>query len=102
MLAAGQGVLLASVTASVRRNDHLMRDPWEAIALPLSRPAPGRPRRLCLDKGYDPAKPREIAAEFGFTLLIAKGPSGGSTREAAARRTWGEEATAKRHHRART
>ena len=38
----------------------------------MSRPEPGpeQPQGLCLDKGYDYAEVRDMAAEFGFTAHI--------------------------------
>jgi transposase len=45
-----------------------------------------RPQHLCLDKGFDHDEPRALAEAFGFTLHL---------------RTRGEEASAKRHARAR-
>jgi len=87
VLTDGQGVPLATVVAGANRNDHkLMRETLDAIALPRPKPASDRPQHLCLDKGYDYAEPREIAAEFGFTLHL---------------RTRGEEVAAKRHAGAR-
>ena len=83
VLTDGRGVPVAGVLDGANRNDHtLMRETLDAIALPRPKVMPGRPQHLCLDKGYDYAEPREIAAEFGFTLHL---------------RTRGEEVTAKRH-----
>ena len=83
VLTDGRGVPVAGVLDGANRNDHtLMRETLDAIALPRPKVMPGRPQYLCLDKGYDYAEPREIAAEFGFTLHL---------------RTRGEEVTAKRH-----
>jgi putative transposase len=33
-------------------------------------PSEAHPQGLCLDKGYDYAEVRELAAEFGFTLHL--------------------------------
>lgn len=87
MLTDGRGVPLAAAIAGANRNDHkLMRATLDAI--PVTRPKPTRRRRqhLCLDRGYDYAEPRAIAAEFGFTLHL---------------RSRDEEITAKRHARAK-
>jgi transposase len=58
-----------------------MRETIEGIV--IERPAPSAEARqhLCLDKGYDYDEPRDLAAEFGFTLHL---------------RTRGEETKAKR------
>ena len=83
LLTDGRGVPLAGVTEGANRNDHLlMRETLEAVPVPRPEPTPEAPQHLCLDKGYDYATPREVAAEFGFTLHL---------------RTRGEEAAAKRH-----
>lgn len=91
VLTDGRGLPVAGVLDGASRveptgspdNDRtLMRETPDTIALPRPKVMPGRPQHLCLDKGYDPAEPREIAAEFGFTLRL---------------RTRGEEAAAKRH-----
>jgi putative transposase len=87
LLTDGRGVPLAAVIEAANRNDHtLMRATVEALA--VKRPEPTRRRRqhLCLDKGYDCAEPRALAAAFGFTLHL---------------RSRGEEAWAKRHARAK-
>ena len=87
VLTDGRGVPLGAVVAGANRNDHkLVRATLEAI--PVRRPRPTRRRRqhLCLDRGYDYAEPRAIAAEFGFTLHL---------------RTRGQEIEAKRHARAK-
>ena len=87
MLTDGRGVPVAGVLDGANRNDHkLMHEALDAIALPRPKTMPGRPQHLCLDKGYDYAEPREIAAEFGFTLHL---------------RTRGEDVAAKRHAGAR-
>jgi transposase len=75
------------VIDGANRNDHkLMRQSVEAIPIERPRPRPRRPQHLCLDKGYDYAEPRALAAEFGFTLHL---------------RTRGEEARAQRRARSR-
>ena len=95
VLTDGRGVPVAGVLDGANRveprgspdNDHkLMRETLDAILLPRPKVVPDRPQHLCLDKGYDYAEPREIAAEFGFTLHL---------------RTRGEEVAAKRHAGAR-
>jgi putative transposase len=87
LLSDGRGVPLGTVIDGAHRNDHkLMRQTVEAIAIERPRPGPRRRQHLCLDKGYDYAEPRALAAEFGFTLHL---------------RTRGEEAPAKRRARSR-
>ena len=87
MLTDGRGVPLAAAVAGANRNDHKpMRATLEAIPVQRPKPTRRRPQHLCLDKGYDYAEPRAIAAEFSFTLHL---------------RTRGEEAAAKRHARAK-
>ncbi len=87
VLTDGRGVPLGVALDGANRNDHkLMRETLEAIPVPRPRPTRRRRQHLCLDKGYDYAEPRAIAAEFGFTLHL---------------RTRGEEARAKRRARAK-
>ena len=83
----GRGVPLGVAVAGAHRNDHkLTRATLEAMPVPRPRPTRRRPQRLCLDRGYDYAEPRAIAAEFGFTLHL---------------RARGEETEAERRTRAR-
>lgn len=63
-----------------------MRDTLEGLGVERPEPTRGRKQHLCLDKGYDYAEPRRLAAELGFTLHL---------------RTRGEEAHAKRHRNAK-
>jgi len=87
VLTDGRGVPLGAVVAGANRNDHkLMRATLGAIPVRRPKPTRRRPQHLCLDKGYDYAEPRAIAAEFGFTLHL---------------RTRGEEIEAKRRARAK-
>jgi putative transposase len=82
LLTDGRGMPLSIAAAGANRNDHkLMRETIEGIV--TERPAPSTEARqhLCLDKGYDYDEPRDLAAEFGFTLHL---------------RTRGEETEAKR------
>ena len=82
LLTDGHGLPLAVALDGANRNDHkLMRDTLQAVPVKRPKPSRRRPQHLCLDKGYDYAEPREIAAAFGFTLHL---------------RTRGEEVVAKR------
>jgi transposase len=86
-LTDGRGVPLAVAVDGANRNDHkMMRQTIEAMPIERPEPAPRRKQHLCLDKGYDYQEPRDLAAEFGFTLHL---------------RTRGEETTAKRKTRAK-
>jgi putative transposase len=47
----------------------------ETIAsIPVERPAPTdeQPQGMCLDNGYNYREPKEIVAEFGFTVHVPK------------------------------
>ena len=71
LLTDGRGIPLAAVVDGANRNDHkLMRATVEAIAAKRPQPTRRRPQHLCLDKGYDYAEPRALAAAFGFTLHL--------------------------------
>ena len=59
-----------------------MRDTIDSLGVDRPKPTARHKQHLCLDKGYDYAEPRRLAAELGFTLHL---------------RTRGEEAQAKRH-----
>lgn len=83
VLTDGRGTPIGVAIAGANRNDHLlMRDTLDAMGVERPRPTRRRKQHLCLDKGYDYADPRRLAAELGFTLHL---------------RTRGEEAQAKRH-----
>jgi putative transposase len=83
VLTDGRGMPLSVVVAGANRNDHkLMRETLESLAVERPTPSAEAPQHLCLDKGYDYQEPRDLAAEFGFTLHL---------------RTRGEEIDAKRH-----
>ena len=83
VLTDGRGTPIGVAIAGANRNDHLlMRDTLDAMGVERPRPTRRHKQHLCLDKGYDYADPRRLAAEFGFTLHL---------------RTRGEEAEAKRH-----
>jgi putative transposase len=87
LLTDGRGVPLGAVIDGANCNDHrLMRQTVEAIPVARPQPKPRQRQHLCLDKGYDYAEPRALAAAFGFTLHL---------------RSRGEEAWAKRHARAK-
>ena len=58
-----------------------MGDTLDGLGIDRPRPTRRRKQHLCLDKGYDYAEPRRLAAAFGFALHL---------------RTRGEEANAKR------
>ena len=67
--------------AGANRNDHLLlAETLAAIVVRRPRPTRTRPQGLCLDKGYDYASTRTVAAELKLTLHL---------------RTRGEEAQAK-------
>lgn len=44
----------------------------ENIAMQRLMPNSEAPQNLCLDKGYDYDEPRDLAAEFGFTLHLRR------------------------------
>jgi putative transposase len=53
------------------RNDHkLLKDTLASIPIERPRPTSEAPQGLCLDKAYDNAESREIAAGHGFTPHI--------------------------------
>ena len=83
VLTDGRGTPVGVAIAGANRNDHpLMRETLDGTGVERPGPTRRRPQHLCLDKGYDYADPRRLAAERGFTLHL---------------RTRGEEAEAKRH-----
>ncbi|MCW6509820.1 IS5 family transposase [Lichenifustis flavocetrariae] len=83
VLTDARGTPISMVIAGANRNDHLlMHDTLDGLAVARPKPTPRRKQHLCLDKGYDYAEPRRLAADFGFTLHL---------------RTRGEEVQAKRH-----
>ena len=83
MLTDGRGVPVGMAVAGANRNDHLlMGDTLNGLGVERPKPTRRRRQHLCLDKGYDSAEPRRLAAELGFTLHL---------------RTRGEEVRAKRH-----
>ena len=83
VLTDARGTPIAIAIAGANRNDHLlMGDTVDGLAIERPEPTTRRKQHLCLDKGYDDAEPRRIAAELGFTLHL---------------RTRGEEVQAKRH-----
>ena len=47
-----------------------MRDTLDGLGAERPRPTRRRRQHLCLDKGYDYAEPRRLAAQFGFTLHL--------------------------------
>jgi putative transposase len=70
--------------AGANRNDHLLlAETLAASVVPRPRPTKAKPQGLCLDKGYDYASTRTVAAQLKLTLHL---------------RTRGEEAQAKRRH----
>jgi transposase len=96
LLTDGRGMPLSVVVAGANTNDHkLMRDTIEALAVARPHPTAQWPQHLCLDKGYDYNEPRELAAEFGFTLhLRTRGEETQAKRQAGARaRRWVVERT---------
>ena len=71
MLSEADGVPVGLVVDGANRHDmKLVRETLDSM--PVSRPEPGpeAPQGLCLDKGYDYAEVRDMAAEFGFTAHI--------------------------------
>lgn len=87
MLTDARGTPIGVAIAGANRNDHLLtRDTLNGLGVERPKPTRRRQQHLCLDKGYDYAEPRRLAAELGFTLHL---------------RTRGEEAQAKRHRNAK-
>ena len=83
VLTDARGTSIGVAVAGANRNDHLlMGDTLDGLGVERSKPTRRRGQHLCLDKGYDSAEPRRLAAELGFTLHL---------------RTRSEEAQAKRH-----
>jgi hypothetical protein len=77
-------VPLAVVVAGANRNDHLLlAETLERVAIARPGPTAQTPQPLCLDKSYDSASTREIAARHARTLHL---------------RTRGEEKLAKQTH----
>ena len=71
MLSEADGVPVGLAVDGANRHDmKLVRATVDSM--PVSRPEPGpeQPQGLCLDKGYDYAEVRDMAAEFGFTAHV--------------------------------
>ena len=82
MVTEAAGIPVGVTVAGANRNDHLLlEETLTSIVVRRPKPTKARPQGLCLDKGYDYASTREIAARLRLTLHL---------------RTRGEEAKAKR------
>jgi hypothetical protein len=71
VLSEGAGVPVGLAHDGANRNDHkLLRDTLDSI--PIQRPTPTNhtPQGLCLDKAYDNAESRAIAADYDLTPHI--------------------------------
>jgi putative transposase len=71
VLCEGAGVPIGLAHDGANRNDHkLLRDTLDSI--PIERPAPTAemPQGICLDRAYDNAESRDIAADYGLTPHI--------------------------------
>ena len=63
------GVPVGVTVAGANRNDHLLlEETLTGIVVRRPKPTRTRPQGLCLDKGYDHASTREIAARLRLTL----------------------------------
>ena len=47
-----------------------MESTLDSVPIERPTPTPGQPQGLCLDRGYDFNRPRELAAERGFVAHI--------------------------------
>jgi putative transposase len=68
LLSEGAGIPVGLAHDGAHRNDHkLLRETLDSI--PIERPAPtaDNPQGLCLDKAYDNAESRAIAADYDLT-----------------------------------
>lgn len=79
----GAGVPIGLAVDGANRNDFkMMKATLESIPVPRPQPTPPRPQGMCLDKGYDYAEARALAAQFGYTVHL---------------RTRGQEVQARQH-----
>lgn len=77
----GQGVPIGLAVEGAQRHDMKLAQPTlETLMVERPKPTKKKPQHLCLDRGYDYAEVREIAAAWGYTAHI---------------RTRGEEAEAR-------
>ena len=76
--------------AGANRNDHLLlEETLTGIVVRRPKPTKTRPQGLCLDKGYDYASTREIAARLRLTLhLRTRGEEAKAKRRGAKARRW--------------
>jgi len=76
--------------AGANRNDHLLlEETLTDIVVRRPKPTKARPQGLCLDKGYDYASTREIAARLRLTLhLRTRGEEAKAKRRGAKARRW--------------
>lgn len=97
LLVEADGGPLGVVVAGANVNDHkLLRATIEAVVVERPAPTPEAPQHLCLDKAYDNAPSREVAAQRGYTPHIrpVKGERGGRRRPGGAKpRRWVVERT---------
>ena len=71
MLTEGNGVPIGLAIDGANRHDmKLVRATLASIPVKRPRVTRRRPQNLCLDKGYDYAEVRQIAAEFHYTAHI--------------------------------
>lgn len=71
MLTDAAGIPVGLATAGANKNDHkLLSETIDSIPVKRPKPTKKRPQGLCLDKGYDYAETREVAAASKFTLHL--------------------------------
>jgi len=71
MLVEGHGLPISVEIAGANRHDIILIEATLRNIV-VARPAPSKtqPQHLCLDKGYDSAKVRELLEELGYTAHI--------------------------------
>ncbi len=73
LVEAGGGPLSVVVAgANVRDDDKLLSATLDAIVVERPLPTDEAPQNLCLDKGYDNQKAREVVAERGYVAHVRR------------------------------
>src|SRR5581483_10043639 len=73
LLVEGSGVPVGLAVDGANRPDmKMVRETIESIPVERPEPTEEEPQHMCLDNGYNYKEPKEIVAEFGFTVHVPK------------------------------
>jgi putative transposase len=64
-----------AVDGANRPDQKLVRETLESIPVERPQATAAEPQGLCMDNGYNYAEPKQIVAEFGFTVHVPKDPA---------------------------